>query len=655
VNNAHFAQPQFLWALLLAGPALLAFFYWSWRVKQKLLRQFIGSRLLGGLLVGVSPQREKLRLGLIVAAVVCAFLALARPQWGFVWEEAHQQGLDIMVAVDTSRSMLAQDVAPNRLERAKLAALDLMHLAKSDRLGLIAFAGSAFLQAPLTLDEEAFRQSVEALQVGIIPQGGTALSAAIRTALEAFEKGNDNHKVLVLMTDGEDHDIDTETAAAVKEAEEAGLMIFTIGVGTPEGELLRVKDDQGNMAFVKDEKGDVVKSRLNKTLLQQIATTAKGFYLPLQGADPMKTLYDRGLAPLPKSSSATKLTRVYDERYHWPLGLAALLLALEIILPESTSGRRRKKANAPALSVTAALLLLAALPSAHASPSGAYRDYQNGKYDASLDEYLRLAAQKTNDYRLHYNAGAAAYKAKDFEKAVQQFNTALESPDIISDPQTQEHAHYDLGNTLYQMGEPLPDPDQKKQHWEKAVENYGQALQLNTNDIDAKNNLAYLKQKLEELKQQQQQQKKNDKNKDDKDKKDQKQDQKNQDQKDQKDQQNKQDKSGEQKDKDKQDQQQQQQAKNDKQKEDEKKKEQQQQQAQKNQDKKDKDQQAQANKSDERKPGQENPEEAAAQMAQMTPQQARQILDAQRDDEKALIFQPTNMPAPPANVSRKDW
>jgi len=190
-------------------------------------------------MVGVSHRREKVRLGLIVLGVVCLFVALARPQWGFVWQEAHQQGLDIIVAIDTSRSMLAQDVAPNRFERSKLAALDLMHLATSDRLGLVAFAGTAFLQSPLTLDDEAFRQGVEALYVGIIPQGGTAVSGAIRTALDGFEKGNDNHKVLVLMTDGEDHDIDTETMAAAKEAEEAGVKIFTIGVGTAEGELVR--------------------------------------------------------------------------------------------------------------------------------------------------------------------------------------------------------------------------------------------------------------------------------------------------------------------------------------------------------------------------------------------------------------------------------
>ena len=209
----RFAQPQFLWLLLAAMPALAALFYWSWRVKQKLIRQFISSRLLPNLTVGVSPRRQTFRLALLAAALAGLLLALARPQWGFVWEEAKQKGLDIIVAIDTSRSMLAQDVAPNRLDKAKLAAFDLMNQARSDRLGLVAFAGTAFLQSPLTLDDQAFRQGVEALNVGIIPQGGTALSAAIRTSLQAFEKNNDNHKVLVLFTDGEDHDADTETLA----------------------------------------------------------------------------------------------------------------------------------------------------------------------------------------------------------------------------------------------------------------------------------------------------------------------------------------------------------------------------------------------------------------------------------------------------------
>src|SRR5229473_554541 len=175
----RFEHPQLLWLLLLALPGLTAFIWWSWRERRRLIAQFVQSRLLANLTVGVSARRLKLRLTLLIAAVGLLVITLARPQWGFDWEEAHQQGLDIVVAIDTSRSMLAEDVPPNRLTRAKLAALDLMRLAKNDRLGLVAFAGSSFLQSPLTLDEEAFRQGVDALDVGIIPQGGTALSDAM--------------------------------------------------------------------------------------------------------------------------------------------------------------------------------------------------------------------------------------------------------------------------------------------------------------------------------------------------------------------------------------------------------------------------------------------------------------------------------------------
>jgi Ca-activated chloride channel family protein len=503
----RFAQPQVLWVLLAVFPALLGFLFWSWRVKQKLILQFVRARLLPSLTRGVSARRQKLRLALLLAAVAAVFLALARPQWGFAWEEARMQGLDIIIAIDTSRSMLAQDVAPNRIERAKLAAIDLMRLAKTDRLGLVAFAGSAFLQAPLTLDDQAFQQAVEAVSVGIIPQGGTALSAAIKASLASFDKGDDNHKVLILFTDGEDHDADTETLAAAKEAAQAGLRIFTIGVGTPEGELLRVTDSQGNASFVKDDDGNVVKSHLNRTLLQQIATAANGFYLPLQGANPMETLYSRGLAPLPKTQESTRLTRVYRERYHWPLGVAVICLVVELLLPESPRSRRSDAPAAAPLLQTAALIAALLLSrSANASPSSAFSDFQAGDFKAAAEEYNRLAAEKTNDYRLRYDAGTAAYRAKQLENAQKQLDAALNSPDIISDLQAQEHAYYNLGNTLFRLGDPLPDPQQKEKCWQQSIENFGRALHLNTNDLDAKNNLAYVKQKLEELKKQQQQQ-----------------------------------------------------------------------------------------------------------------------------------------------------
>src|SRR5882672_6563312 len=335
----RFAHPQILSLLAVFPPLMLVFFWWSWHKRQQLITQFIQARLLSALTVGISPARLKLRLASLVLSVVCIILALARPQWGFDWEPTKQRGLDILVAIDTSKSMLAEDIAPNRLNRAKLAALDLMRQAKSDRLGLIAFAGTAFLQCPLTVDDTAFRQSVETLDVNIIPQGGTALAEVIQTAMAAFKEG-DNYKALVLLTDGEDHDSGAVDAA--KKAAEAGLQIFAVGIGSAEGELLRIKDANGRTDYVRDEDGNVVKSHLNEELLKDIAKeTQYGIYLRLQGAKSIETLYQQGLSRLPKSEHQEKLVRQYHERYQWPLALALILLTIEMLFPE----RKREPAT----------------------------------------------------------------------------------------------------------------------------------------------------------------------------------------------------------------------------------------------------------------------------------------------------------------------
>ncbi len=337
----NFASPQLLWLLLLV-PALAALLWWSWRMRRRAMSQFVGTRLLAALTVGLSPARQKIRATLLLVGVALILFSLARPRWGFGLEETKQRGLDIVVAIDTSKSMLADDIRPNRLARAKLAAEELLKLCKSDRLGLVAFAGSAFLQCPLSLDEEAFRQSVEALDVNIIPQGGTAIAESILAARSAFKEKSDNHKLLILFTDGEDNDEDGSAMAAARDATKEGLRIFTVGVGTPAGEILSTADPYGNRVFIKDTQGNMVKSRLNEPLLQQLAKETGGFYLPLVGASTMEVLYERGLAPLPKTDFASKTVRQYHERYQWFLGAGILLLLAEMFFPERT---KRKMTN----------------------------------------------------------------------------------------------------------------------------------------------------------------------------------------------------------------------------------------------------------------------------------------------------------------------
>jgi Ca-activated chloride channel family protein len=494
-----------LWLLVILVLPLIGFLWWAWRKRQQLISQFISERLLAHLKVGVSPARQKARLAIIVAAVVCVILALARPQWGLTQEEARQRGLDIILAIDTSNSMLAEDVSPNRLARAKLAALDLMRRAKTDRLGLIAFAGTAFMQCPLTLDDSAFSQSVNSLYTKTISQGGTAIAEAIDEARRAFKNESDNHRVLVLFTDGEDQGSDV-TAAAEKAAKE-GMVIFTVGIGTADGELLRIHDERGRVDYIRDEQDKPVRSRLNEETLQQIARTTKGFYLPLRGPNTMDTLYDRGIAPLPKSENAVRTFQHFHERFRWPLDLAIVLLVLEEFLPDRARRRSKRSttaaSNTPALVGTAVILFLLALPmTVWGSPSSALREYNDGDYQKALKDFNDLAARKPDDPRLHFNAGAAAYQAHELEEAAREFGLALASPDLL----LQQRAYYNLGNTMYRAGEKATDSTKKQEAWDSAVKNYESALKLNQQDADAKFNQDFVKKQLEELKKQQQSQ-----------------------------------------------------------------------------------------------------------------------------------------------------
>jgi Ca-activated chloride channel family protein len=478
----RFEHSNLLWLLLVVPPVLLGFFWWSARVRQRLLTQFVESRLLAQLMVGMSPARRKFRFALVILAVVFLLFTVARPQRGFDLEEVQVNGLDIVVAVDTSKSMLATDIAPNRLTRAKLATLELMQRASADRMGLVAFAGDAFLECPLTIDNTAFQQSVQALDVNSIPQGGTAIAEAINTARTAF-KEKTRHKVIVLLTDGEDNDSEPGALEAAQTAAKAGVKIFTIGIGSAEGTLVTVAGADGNTDYIRDEKGQVVKSKLNEALLQQIATATGGFYLPLRGANTMDTLYERGLAPLPKSESSEKMVRRYHEQYHWPLALAILLLLAEMFFPER-SWQTATKAKGKVAAITALLAILFLPVATNASPADALREYNVGKFPNftnALQEYERLAEVQTNDLRLVFNAGDAAYRATNFDLAQNLFQQVTLAPDL----KLQQSAYYNLGNVQFQKAKQAKDLDGLEQGFDAAAKIYERAIMLNTNDADA--------------------------------------------------------------------------------------------------------------------------------------------------------------------------
>ncbi len=535
-----FAQPLWLAVGLAVCALLVLAFRLSGQARRRTLEKFAASHLLPQLTASMSPQLRLIKQILWVLAVAMLFTALARPQWGFYWEEIKRRGIDILIAVDTSKSMLAQDVKPDRLTRAKLAVNDLVDQIGGDRVGLIAFAGEAFLQCPLTLDHSAFLESLQALDTTIIPRGGTDVASAITEAEAAFVNEGQNHKILVLITDGED--LEGRALDVARDAAKQGVKIYTIGVGSSTGELVPVPDERGGVAFAKDENGNFVKSRLDEKMLRQIADVTGGSYEPL-GSDGQGLIkvYNRDLKTLPQYDLSSRQQRVYYERFQWPLGLALALFIIELLLIERRAPAKRRlesrdirpkhhitvqrhdrKRSAPVAILLSALLLSGL--TAQASPGSAEKAYKKGQYGVALQQYSAEEKKHPDRAELQYNVGASAYKAGQWNEAAQAFQKALGA----QDPVLVQNTSYNLGNTLYRIGQETEksNPQQTIGAWEQAIQAYEGALRIKADDADAKYNRDYVKKKLEELKKQQPpQQQKNDQQQDQQ----QKQDQKNQD------------------------------------------------------------------------------------------------------------------------------
>ena len=428
-----------------------------------------------------------------------AIISLARPQWGYVYEDVKRKGLDLLFAVDTSRSMLSNDVPPNRLERVKLAAQDLVNQLQGDRVGLIAFAGRAFLQAPLTIDYEAAVESINDLDTKTIPEGGTNISEAINLAVNTFGKSAAGNRALIIFTDGEE--LSGDAAKTAKAAADTGVKIFTIGVGTPQGSLIPINSDDGGTAFVKDSAGQVVKSKLDEKRLREIAEATGGFYLHLDdGPRTMAQLYSEGLAKMKAAEIDARLSRTPIERYEWALGAAILALTMSILIGERQRvrmGARLPRWSKIAVPATALLLIFAKPVFGTATGLNLYRD---GKYNdayKSFQDDLKSHPDSSEKEKIEFDAGAAAFKLGDYNKALQSFSDAL----LSSDKGLQEGSHFNLGRTLEDRADMDQTNDSTLKDLTDAASHYESTLRLNPKNEAAKANLEEVKKKIERLKQ----------------------------------------------------------------------------------------------------------------------------------------------------------
>jgi len=492
-----FGAPEWFWGLL-AIPVLVALYIRAEHRGADRLREFVSPRLLPQLSGTVNRFRRVLRFGLQLFGLVCAIVSLAQLRWGYTFQDVKRKGLDLLIAVHTSRSMLSNDVAPNRLERVKLAAQDLINELEGDRVGLIAFAGRAFLQAPLTIDYEAAVESINDLDTKTIPEGGTNISEAIALASRTFGKSAMGNRALIIFTDGEE--LSGDAAQSAKNAADTGVRIFTVGVGTPEGSLIPISGEDGGTAFVKDSAGQVVKSKLDETRLREIAQASGGFYLHLEnGPRTMQQIYAEGLAKMQAAELDVRLSRRPIERYEWPLSVALLSVAMSILIGERKRVRERvySRVTAKMATATAALLIFFG-PFAFAAVSGleAYNDGKFGDAYTQFQETLQAHPHSRVEDKLQFDSGAAAYKMKEYSKALESFSQALLSPDRG----LQSMSHYNLGNTLYERGETQKSDDKKLSDWTNALQHYEQTLKFEPQNKEAKENYEYVRKKIEELK-----------------------------------------------------------------------------------------------------------------------------------------------------------
>lgn len=331
----RFAHPEYLNALY-AIPVLVLLFWYLNRNRRKLLEKFADKKLHGVLFPHFSILKNWFKIGLLLFALVLLIFAAANPQVGTRVQEVKQTGIDVFIALDVSRSMLAQDIKPDRLSQAKFQISTLINKLRGDRIGLIIFAGDAYVQFPLTTDYSAANLFLSAVDVNSVPQQGTAIAAAIELANKSFDYKSSTQKVIVIITDGEDHEGDF--MQAVEAAKEKGIKTYTIGLGSVTGVPIPVYNAQGQQIdYKKDESGNIVLTKLDDTTLKQIASAGDGKYFQAATYDDYLDRIYSDLSSLEKSEFGVRKVTDYEDRFYYFLAPAILLLVLEFFISDRRS------------------------------------------------------------------------------------------------------------------------------------------------------------------------------------------------------------------------------------------------------------------------------------------------------------------------------
>ncbi len=467
------ARLIFLWSI----PVAFLLFVWAeteWRRRLGRLGkgEFLRSRLMPEFSIG----RRRMSWILLLLVFLFSTLALARPQWGEEKKKVERKGVDLLFVLDTSLSMLAEDVKPSRLEKSKFEIRNLIRRLKGDRVGMISFAGSGFLQCPFTLDYSAFLLFVDAVKVGFIPHPGTSLAQAIEIGVRAFPEKSRKYRAMIVFSDGEDHE--GGVAQAVEAAKRAGIRIYTVGTGTEEGEPIPLRGASNDKlaGYKKDRNGEVVITRLNGPLLKEIAKETGGLYLQ---ATPGEREIDIILKHMESLGERQLKERLITEREdHFQL---FLIFAFLLLVGESLLGSRMARAGKLLLPLTLLVLFSGFIDTPRSLVEKGNDLMEQKKYQSAVESYRKAEVARPKEPAIRYNLGTSLYQLYEFRDAERELEQALAQ---AKEPEMKAKILYNYGNAKYRLGD-----------FEKAIEAYKKVLDINPKDKDAKYNLEFLQQK----------------------------------------------------------------------------------------------------------------------------------------------------------------
>lgn len=531
----RFQHIEYLYALGVL-PLFILVYVWNRMKRKKSLEVFGDTGLVRQLFPDISDVKPTWKFILFVSAYIFLIIGAANPQIGTKLEEVKREGVNIMIALDVSNSMRAEDLKPNRLDRAKQAITRMLDKLSNDRVGIIVFAGEAYLQLPLTNDYGAVKMFLSAIDPGVIPTQGTAVGAAVKLAMKSFNAEEKRYKTLIIITDGENHEDDA--MKAVKDAREDGIIVHTIGMGSPEGTPIPTYAMGFQTGFRKDRTGNVILTKLNEQMLQELAAKGGGVYVRATNSEAGLNIVIDEIGKMEKKEFGTKVFTNFEDRFQYALGAALLLLICEFFLSDRRTEWWRKLnlfghtnqtvkniQNSSSSNVIGILFLFSLATVVHtplwaqfANPRSTARSgneaYSNGRFKEAETSYRDALKQDGRLTEGTFNLGDALYKQKKYDESADQFRLLADNSKAPTDVRSK--SYYNLGNS-YLQGKKL----------EEAVSAYKNSLRMNPSDEDARSNLAYAQQLL--LQQQRQQQQNQDKQ-DKKDNQDQQQQQQNQNQ-----------------------------------------------------------------------------------------------------------------------------